>query len=197
MVSLNTVWSKRIRHGGQAFLETKVMEHGDFRDKLIKELKTRVFNSPSCRVLDVGCGTAWSYQRLLHAVDYVGMDFTPEYRQTFWFPNHRFFVADAHHLPFKDNSFTIVFECVALQYCKNWREVIAEMARVAQSTVIILTELNNGCTVHIPAEPKDRWAFDSRDIINALSKWGRVMKWGRVKDPKGRKSLGMFVCELN
>lgn len=199
MASLNTVWSKRIRRGGQAFLNAKLMETGDFRTKLLKELKTRIFRDPSplCTVLDVGCGTAWAYHFLLHVIEYVGIDFTAEYRQTRWFPNHRFFVADAHHLPFKTNTFDMVFECVALQYCVNWRDVIAEMVRVAQSVVIILSELNNGPTIQIPAEPKTRWAFDHRDIITTLSKYGRVMKWGRVKDPQDKKRLGMFVCELN
>jgi SAM-dependent methyltransferase len=45
-------------------------------------------------------------------------------------------VADAHHLPFRDRSFDVVLSSRMLMHVIDWRQVLAEMCRVASLCVI-------------------------------------------------------------
>ena len=56
------------------------------------------------------------------------------------YPSNTWVVGDFHNIPFPDNTFDLVFNEQALQYCTNTAdagEVIKEMARVSRDRVIV------------------------------------------------------------
>lgn len=60
---------------------------------------------PEDRILDLGCGGAWSLAQLDPEAFVTGVDLV--HREGFDRPNQRFVIADACELPFEDNSFDI------------------------------------------------------------------------------------------
>ncbi len=96
------------------------------------------------RVLDVGTGTG----KLAYAVGRngtvaYGMDASPEMirqalalRPAGIVGNARFFVGDAHALPFPDRSVDAVVSSRVLMHLVDWRKGLAEMCRVARSVVV-------------------------------------------------------------
>lgn len=72
--------------------------------------------------LDLGCGDAAHRQILEHAgYIYVGVDFDDEQAP---------FLADAHCLPFADDSFDLVFTVAVFEHLRNPLRAMQEVARV-------------------------------------------------------------------
>mgnify|MGYP000327146710 CR=1 FL=1 len=86
-------------------------------------------------ILDIGCGSLSNPIRRdlmkKYGKLYVGFDIRPSY--------HPDIVGDAHHLPFKDNSFKIVLLCEILEHVEDDKKVLEEAIRVASKKVIFTT----------------------------------------------------------
>ena len=82
------------------------------------------------RVLDVGCGRGSFPNRSLVGVDINRIALTE--------CNYKFkVIADACHLPFRNNSFDVCVESCCIPYAKNWKEILPEMRRVGKKCYLI------------------------------------------------------------
>ncbi len=93
---------------------------------------------PDDRVLDVGCGTGFGTQGLLEHVDVVhGLDQSEHqleraYRKFGKCGSVRFYRGDAEQLPFRDDSFDVVWSSGSIEYWPNPIEALVELRRVAR-----------------------------------------------------------------
>lgn len=90
-------------------------------------------------ILDVGCGVGDFLWRLLEKADYlVGVDFAREAvkkaKRRFMdeYKSAEFVLADAEHLPFADNSFSVVLSSETIEHLPSPLGSIDEMARITQ-----------------------------------------------------------------
>jgi ubiquinone/menaquinone biosynthesis C-methylase UbiE len=113
--------------------------------------------------LDVGCGSS-PYQNVLKAkgYTYVGIDISQKKR-----PSRKLFIfADAHNLPFKNETFSIVFSSHFLEHAENPEKVITEMTRVLKTKRFIITLV----PFMTPFHSNDLWRFTPlglRKIFNS------------------------------
>ncbi|WP_459825272.1 methyltransferase domain-containing protein [Halorubrum luteum] len=90
------------------------------------------------RVLDVGCGTGFGTEGLLeHADDVHGLDQSVHQMEKAFekFGKHdavRFYRGDAERLPFRDDSFDIVWSSGSIEYWPNPVQGLAELRRVGK-----------------------------------------------------------------
>lgn len=96
---------------------------------------------PDTRMLDVGCGTGWFTRRFarLSGLDVVGADINAEWLAFARTRDHYtcYLDADALALPFAAGSFDYVISVTALGFIPDWRQALAEMARVARKRVVV------------------------------------------------------------
>ncbi len=94
--------------------------------------------SPDDRVLDVGCGTGFATEGLLEETEHVhGLDQSAHQldRATRKFGRRgpvRFYRGDAERLPFRDDSFDVVWSSGSIEYWPNPVDAIEECRRVAR-----------------------------------------------------------------
>jgi demethylmenaquinone methyltransferase/2-methoxy-6-polyprenyl-1,4-benzoquinol methylase len=90
------------------------------------------------RVLDVGCGTGFGTEGLLEYTDDVhGLDQSVHQLEKAWakFGKHdpvRFYRGDAERLPFRDDTFDVVWSSGSIEYWPNPVDALAECRRVAR-----------------------------------------------------------------
>ena len=90
------------------------------------------------RVLDVGCGTGFATEGLRKHVDTVhGLDQSVDQMERAWgkFGKHgrvRFYRGDAERLPFRDDTFDVVWSSGSIEYWPNPVAGLAELRRVAK-----------------------------------------------------------------
>ncbi len=90
------------------------------------------------RVLDVGCGTGFGTEGLLeHTEDVYGLDQSPHQLEKAWekLGKHdpvAFHFGDAERLPFKDDSFDVVWSSGSIEYWPHPVEGLRELRRVAK-----------------------------------------------------------------
>jgi len=88
-------------------------------------------------VLDVGCGHGAFTVRLVRPnTTVVGLDTSLHLLSQN--PHRGLTCADATHLPFRDESFDVVFEANLLHHVSNRKQVVKEMARVSRRYVVII-----------------------------------------------------------
>jgi len=108
---------------------------GAMYDRLEKKAVSKCLdkNTGPARLLEVGCGTGhWSRFFSDHGFDVTGIDISPamiKVAQAKNIPNASFQVADAHSLPFTDNSFDITAAVTTLEFVNDAKSVLKEMAR--------------------------------------------------------------------
>ncbi len=94
--------------------------------------------APDDRVLDVGCGTGFATEGLLEVVDEVhGIDQSPHQLDQAY-PKFgkrgpvRFYLGDAERLPFRDDSFDVVWSSGSIEYWPDPVATLRELRRVAR-----------------------------------------------------------------
>lgn len=108
-----------------------------------------------CKILDIGSGNLVNpYNIVLTGEDIIHIDID---RKAF----HIELVCDAHLLPFKNDSFQIVYASHILEHLENPIQAIREFKRVTQNLVII----------KVPNESYYRWTKSSNDHIYGWNKF--------------------------
>ena len=125
-------------------------EHG-FRQRFITffDIFEEISVNRRLKILDIGCGTG-AYDRMLANINHevIGIDYS-EYVvlkavEKSKGENIQYLISAVPYLPFKDSSFDIIVCIGVLQYVKNERAVISEIARVLKNEgILILITLNS------------------------------------------------------
>jgi len=108
---------------------------GEIYDRLEKKavLKYLLPNVRGAKLLEVGCGTGhWSSFFSDYGFEVTGVDVSGRMIKTAQskdIPNASFQTADAHSLPFDDDSFDITAAITTLEFVKDPAVVLAEMVR--------------------------------------------------------------------
>jgi demethylmenaquinone methyltransferase/2-methoxy-6-polyprenyl-1,4-benzoquinol methylase len=90
------------------------------------------------RVLDVGCGTGFATEALIEESDDVhGLDQSPHQLEQAWAKLGKhdpvsFYRGDAERLPFRDDTFDVVWSSGSIEYWPNPVEGLRECRRVAK-----------------------------------------------------------------
>jgi len=105
-------------------------------------------------ILDVGCGTGAIIKEFSKNGNIHGLDIDYE-RLRFAHSNYKdvsFICADAHHLPYHNNSFSIVLCHFLLLWVKSPEQVIKEMLRVGKpgGHILLLAEPDYGGRIDYP-----------------------------------------------
>ncbi len=111
-------------------------------------------------VLDVGCGTGLFCENV--KTFYVGVDISLGMIKKCKERCENVIVADAEHLPFRDNAFDLCVSFTVLQDVPSPRKVLEEMMRVCKR-IIVSSMKGKGC------EGLERIAFSYPDEICFVS----------------------------
>jgi SAM-dependent methyltransferase len=130
---------------------------------------------PDISVLDVGCATGGFYQvfrTLDPSITYTGVDFSREMvRQAKKnFPQVSFAACDGGALPFRAETFDVVYCSGAIHLAPNWRDIIRSCWRVAKKFFIFDVRLvEKGMSVEDITQSYEKIAFfdtwDGKSIV--------------------------------
>lgn len=139
--------------------------------------------APGATVLELGCGRGAGAKLIhskfkpawLHILDLdIRMMFSAKnYLSSLWSNQISLYTGDAVHLPFRSDSMDAVFGFGFLHHVPNWRQALAEVARVLKSGGIYYYEelypqlYQNFITKHILLHPEHN-RFSSHDLRKAL-----------------------------
>src|SRR4030042_283948 len=99
-----------------------------FIEKIIK-LK------PDSKILDVGCGSGFFTYYLAKKYQVIGLDFSE--KMLALNPHKNLIKASAYQIPFKNNSFDLVFCSNLLHHLNHPLKALKEMNRVAKKFVVV------------------------------------------------------------
>lgn len=107
-----------------------------FRKHFDNEYLKRIITlkpSPNGKVLEVGCGTAQCTHKLSErGYNSFAMDYSPQAR-IFWNQKvAQFLIADGFHIPFKPDSFDLVWNAGVLEHFTDPQPMLKEMIRVCK-----------------------------------------------------------------
>lgn len=117
---------------------------GKMYDRLEKKAVMKYLspNTQGAKLLDLGCGTGrWSKFFSDYGFVVTGIDVSErmiETAQSKHIPNASFQTADAHSLPFHDDSFDITAAVTTLEFVKDPAVVLAEMVRCTRKPAGLL-----------------------------------------------------------
>lgn len=125
-------------------------------------------------VLDLGCGTGYFYaalQQRFPRARLVGMDLAEgmvEHAAS-RHPDGEWLCGDAENMPLPDNSVSLIFSSLTIQWCENERALFAEAFRVLKPGGRMLFSTLGPDTLH---ELRDAWErVDNRVHVNGFSPW--------------------------
>jgi len=151
---LKTPWSNRIPECRKRFSSP--------RNEKIRQEIVNLMDNPE-NVLEVGCGTMNLKKHL--DCDYVGADFTPEFGPCV--------IADAHYLPFGDNTFDTVCSKNMLQHTRDWKKALSEIMRAAEKRIVLAERTWEKPTriVLVNENGVIRRRFNKADLMEILKEW--------------------------
>ncbi len=87
----------------------------------------------AARLLDIGCGTGAHMEMFTACSNNVfGIDLSPSMLGDASKKGFQVCQANLLHLPFREDSFNFVYSIMAINYVKNWKDSLAEIARVLE-----------------------------------------------------------------
>ena len=114
----------------EAFVCTKI----DYIKKYVKL-------SENTRILDVGCGNGFFGYYFSKFCDVTELDYSKY--MLLMNPVEKLIQADAENLPFKDDTFDVVFSSALLHHVENPKEILGEYKRVSKKFVVIIEPNRN------------------------------------------------------
>ena len=118
----------------------------------------------------VGCGSGGSGEQINPT---TAVDFSEEMVKVTKtrLPDTECSVADAHDLPFRDNSYSTVFSRSVIQHCMYPDVVVGEFVRVAFNNVIIMTNIFPKYTFSIDENKMIIHHFDKEYLIDIFNSY--------------------------
>jgi len=111
------------------------------------------------KILDVGCGTGYAQKRVGHNI--IGLDVT--YALLELNKNIRV-CGDALTIPFKDNSFDVVYSIDVIEHIKKPQKLVNECKRILKKKgILILITPNGGMEIPLDAAEKLRLKLPEGD----------------------------------
>ena len=107
----------------------------------IKYIKKYVKYSEDTRVLYVGCGNGFFGYYFSKFCDVTELDYSKYLLRAN--PLEKLIQADAENLPFKDDTFDVVFSSALLHHVENPKEILEEYKRVSKEFVVIIEPNRN------------------------------------------------------
>lgn len=167
----------------------KLMYEGEIRQDLRVAGEAIKFTGlEDCTILEVGCGSGY-YSEIIERlvgkpIVYVGIDISMPMISTARdnYPERAFVLGDAAMLPFKDESFPIVFNGVSLMHVFEYKRAIAESKRVSGKWVIFHTVpvIENGDTVMLSKKAYGKevmeWIFNETGLLKLFEGNGLFVK---------------------
>lgn len=180
------------------------------RNMFTKDLYEKIFKkhiSKKTNLLEVGCGTSTTSLYLCPKINsFVGADISDKALElsrkkahVLGIKNAKFMKGDCFNLPFKNNSFDVVWSQGLLEHFSKPEKILEEKARVCKTDGYIITSVPGTWTYHqiwyILTRPKllrrfwpwTEQTFYSKKMLNALIPKGtkkvetkRLLLWGVV-----------------
>jgi malonyl-CoA O-methyltransferase len=140
------------------------------------------------RVLDLGCGTGdglIELARQFKGSQVVGGDLAEQMlrqalRKQRWWKKRRLVAMDAHHLPFADGSFDLLYSSLVLQWSVNLDQVLAECRRVLRPGGLMVFSSLGPLTLYelrkasaqVDGSSRVNAFFDMHDVGDAMVRAG-------------------------
>ena len=166
---------------------TRFMQQAEWTRDVRRYLFDKTHLDNGKLILDVGCGTGAIIKELPKNRNVHGLDLDYE-RLRFAQTNEKnvsFLCADAHHLPYPKNCFSIVLCHFLLLWVKSPERVIKEMKRVGKPGGYIL----------ILAEPDYGGRIDYPEILQILGKSQAKSLEEQGADPNTGRKLAQWLYE--
>ncbi|UCG68441.1 MAG: class I SAM-dependent methyltransferase [Thermoplasmata archaeon] len=127
--------------GGGSSIQKVISKFRKHFDNEYVKLITSLTPSNDAKILEVGCGTGYGTHKL-GDMGYTSfaLDYSPR-ATIFWDrESANFFIADGFHIPFKSDSFDLVWNAGVLEHFPDPQPMIREMIRVCRpgGTVCII-----------------------------------------------------------
>ena len=145
---------------------------------------------PGCSVLDLGCAAGGFFnvfKQLEPSITYTGIDISEEMIKTARAnrPEPDFIVSSGSSLPFKNQSFDVVFCSGALHMTYDWREILKEGWRVAKKYFVFDVRL-------VEATPSIENIAESYEKIAFYDEWD-----GKTIVPYILLNVNDFIASIN
>jgi ubiquinone/menaquinone biosynthesis C-methylase UbiE len=139
------------------------------------------------KVLEVGCAEGQNIKNIFGKNNYYGLDFSNK-KIEFAKKNvsKNFVVGDALSIPFKANSFDIVFGRDILHHIEEKKKALSEMKRVSRKKIIII-EANGACPI--------MWLFGTFVKIEADVKNSKIDEIKKLLSSSGLKLTKIDYAE--
>lgn len=145
-----SIWEKRWDDKAKNLAKSTSLDF--FAQRAFKVLD-RYVKDEHKSILEIGSGTgrfcialAKKYpSKKIEGIDYTeeSVDLSNKGAELRKLSNVKFIKADLFKLPYKDNSFDLVFENGVIEHLKNYPEAIAEMVRVTRKQGLVAVNVNN------------------------------------------------------
>ena len=133
------------------------------------------------RILDLGSGGS-SYSRFFP--NRLSVDIDPDRKPDI--------VADAHHLPFKDNEFEVVLSTEMLEHVKNPFQVERELHRVTAPGGMLILSTRFVFPLH--DTPHDYWRYTKYGLQELFQKWEIIELVGETQNFSTIGALLQRIC---
>ncbi len=115
----------------------------------IKTFKKLVGKRKFNKILDVGCASGRMVNEISKILPHAQLSGIDVYKKAIIFgkkkyPHIQFKVADAHKLPFRNNSFDLVLSYETIEHVQNPEKVLLEMKRVVKKNGFVIVAMDSG-----------------------------------------------------
>jgi len=175
--------TSKMLHDWFAFAYDAIVSLGD-KIQLNSELRVReqyiasFALEPGARVLETAAGTASNLFHLPDHIEYYGLDISFQMLRHARKKARRaarpveLIQADAAHIPFRDETFGLVFQMGGLQFMEDPFKSVSEMARVAQagSSVHIIDEISGAVRTLSRLPAHQHYAKDKHSAVEGMKR---------------------------